>query len=190
MIAGSAGVLVATTVSLAFVAATVAALALGTIYSVGAFACKKNSAACLVSVIAGGLLTYHAGLLASGGGPTTSEYLVFSCCMSAWMAVGGLVKDVTDIDGDAAAGRRTMAVTCGAAATVRVASLVELLIGFCLLGSTFVLNGLLRPAAVVAVGVAVLSVAALLWRRLGSRRQKCLYRAFMWTQYGAHVTVL
>jgi len=189
VVAGAAAIALATTVSTVFVLHALCALVLGAFYSIGSTASKGAPVASLVTIVSGGLLTYHAGLLASGG-HTTVQYVVFSICLSAWMAVGGIVKDLTDVPGDAAAGRITLAVTRGPKATVQAAAALAFLTAVALIGAAFLVDDLLWPALLVATGTCVLLLEALLWRRLGSRRQESPYRAFMLTQYGAHITLL
>lgn len=182
---------VAASVSGNFFAHASAALILGAGYSLGSAPTKANPITSAVTVICGGLLTYHAGMIASGG-QVTATYLCFSLALSFWMVVGGLVKDLPDVSGDAATGRRTVAVTHGEATTVLLAALVAVLVATALVIASVHIDGLRWPALVVVVGMATMVAEAVRWHRAHTSENARTrpYKAFMITQYGAHVGVI
>ena len=116
--------------------------------------------------------------------------MIFAVAMSCWMGlVGALAKDFTDVYGDAVVGRRTLAVVRGLRRTaVRLSvNAVGVGVGFLVAAWSFA-PVLLAPAVAVTVG-ATLVVAGCFRRTDGGPRRRP-YRAFMATQYAAHVVVL
>ncbi|WP_432157447.1 UbiA family prenyltransferase [Streptomyces sp. bgisy153] len=171
----------------------VALLGLGYGYSAPRTLWKNRTPAAMAVVLGSGLLTYCAGPLAVGVSPTSPALLLTASAMSLWMAlVGAVVKDLSDIAGDAAAGRRTWAVTLGERRTRGLAAL-----GACLVGGGFTAGAalwaprLLPTAGVVLTGAVVLAAVVLTARPGDSRsRRRRPYRVFMTTQHLAHLFLL
>ncbi|WP_407319805.1 UbiA family prenyltransferase [Isoptericola halotolerans] len=165
------------------------ALALGVRYSSGAKPAKASSPAAFVVVVVGGLVTYHAGLVASGG-RVTAPFVVFAVCLSLWMGVGSLVKDLPDVDGDRAANRFTLAVSRGPDVAADVAAVAAATIAAAMAWAAFgplPLAELLRwPSVVLCLGTLILVVTCV----TVSLRARWPYRAFMYTQFAAHGPLL
>ncbi|MFF1530241.1 UbiA family prenyltransferase [Cellulomonas sp. NPDC058312] len=180
-----AAVLLSVVVSWGFALHLVVALLLGVRYSSGRRPAKASSAAASVVVVLGGLITYHAGLIAAGG-HITVPYLVFSTCLSLWMGVGAVLKDLTDIDGDRAAARATLAVRYGPAPAAGLAWVAAVLITTALVVATtgpHPLAGHLRlPSAAMIAGTVWLGVTC----ASVALRTRWAYRVFMYTQFAAH----
>jgi 4-hydroxybenzoate polyprenyltransferase len=107
------------------------------------------------------------------------------------MGLVGQTKDLSDAEGDEEAGRRSGPVAWGERAARLAYSVAALLLGVAyVLAAALVATDLLDSAIAVAVGAAV--VAALLlgpWGKGDRSRRRRPYRAFMLTQYGAHLAV-
>jgi len=169
-----------------------AMIMLGHLYSVPPFAFKRWSGASAVTSGLGGLLTYDGGALAANG-HVTRTLMVVTVVMSLWMGmVGTQAKDLSDVNGDRAAGRQTFAVLrderwvrlllSGTAAAVAT--------GF-LIAADLTSTRLLVPAALLAIGAVALAAATLRGRHEDSRsRRRLPYRIFMISQYSAHLSVL
>jgi len=112
--------------------------------------------------------------------------------MSLWMALAGTTKDLSDVAGDRAAGRRTLPVLLGDRWARRLMAGLVLVAGSVLLaGAVLVAPRLLPPATVLGVGA--VAVAGWVLAGTGStdrRRQRAPYRLFMGSQYAVHLTVL
>ncbi|MDG4784844.1 UbiA family prenyltransferase [Micromonospora sp. WMMD1102] len=201
-------------------------LGLGWAYSAGPRPQKANVYGFVLVVTAGGLLTYLAGWLAAGGVAALGgglpplpplPLLVLATAMSLWMSLGGMTKDLSDVAGDRAAGRRTLPVVLGDRRARRLMAVLAVGVGagLCLVASARVPE--LLPAGVVLLlgGGTVASclaapvpptrsgaslparLAAMVSGRpgeasvqFGRNRLRLPYRAFMVTQYGVHGTVL
>lgn len=176
------------TVSWAFAAHLIIALVLGVRYSTGARPAKASSTGAFLTVVAGGLLTYHAGLLA-GGGSMTVAYVVFSTSLSLWIGVGSIAKDLTDIDGDRAAGRHTLAVVRGAttAAACSAGAAVAIAVGllWASTGEYSTAAHLRLTAIVIVLGTTVLTLIS-----MDVIQRHWAYRTFMYTQFVAHGSLL
>ncbi|MDO8145898.1 MULTISPECIES: UbiA family prenyltransferase [unclassified Isoptericola] len=176
-------------VSWVFAVHLVFALALGIGYSSGARPAKASSPAAFVVVVLGGLVTYHAGLVASGG-HLTPAYLVFSTCMALWMGVGSMLKDLTDVEGDRAARRATLAVLRGPALTAGLAAGAAVLVTAVMVGAATGLSAsgefLHVPAVALVLGTATLCVTC----AKVALRTAWPYRIFMYTQFAAHGTLV
>lgn len=171
-------------------------LALGWAYSSPPWASKRTSGTSALTVLGLGLSTYIGGWAAVGGriGPGA---LVFATAGSVWMAgVGALLKDLSDIPGDQAAGRRTIAVRWGPDTARVVATAAALGVG-CL----GVAASLIWAPRTLAGTLPFL--AGGLWLGWSSTRssappdpgggrdaQRSPYRAFMITQYAANLLML
>jgi 4-hydroxybenzoate polyprenyltransferase len=166
-------------------------LALGYAYSVPPLALKRWSAAAGLVTLVAGLVTYAAGAVAADG-TVTPALVVLALAMSAWMAlVGAQAKDLSDIDGDRAAGRRTLAVRRGEGRARRMVAVNALVVGAVFLGLALTAAPQLRwPGLVVLAGAGLLAGSVLSGHSRGDRdRRRRPYRIFMVTQYAAHAAV-
>lgn len=163
-------------------------ITLGFFYSAGPSPLKNSVCGVQVSVVGGGLVTYAAGASAVGSGPTPAA-TVFAAALSAWMAVGGLSKDLSDVEGDRTAGRSTLAmwsergtyaVITAAAATVAASFVVA---------AQSVAVGLIVSAMFLCVGAVSIAVCAVA-RTILRWHARTPYHAFMYSQYGAHAGAL
>lgn len=170
-----------------------AMLLLGHAYSAPRTVWKNNTPAAMGVVFLSGLLTYAAGPLALGVSPTSPALFLTALSMSLWMAlVGAVAKDFSDIEGDAAAGRRTWAVTLGERRTR-----VLVAVGACTVGGVFTAGALrwapeqLPTACVVLVGGLALAAVTLAGDATDDRHlRRRPYRFFMVTQHCAHLALL
>ncbi|MEV6687433.1 UbiA family prenyltransferase [Streptomyces sp. NPDC051130] len=169
-------------------------LLLGWAYSAPPVRAKQSSVLCAVVVFGLGATSYAAGVAASGSGWTATGG-VFGCVMAAWMAlVGSLVKDLGDVDGDAAGGRRTVVVVHGVAAARALAVAGAVLVGAAgtaaaALWAPLALVGVV-PVAVGAVWVVARVVRDARRESADRTQRRGAYRAFMVTQYAANLLVL
>jgi 4-hydroxybenzoate polyprenyltransferase len=167
-------------------------LLLGHAYSAPGTAWKNRTSRAMGTVLFSGLLTYCAGPVALGVPPHVPTLLVVSVAMSLWMAlVGAVAKDLSDIAGDTAVGRRTWAVTLGERRTRALVAAGALAVGLGFTGAALLwAPALLATALVVLAGGA--AVAAVTLRggsgSPGARRRP--YRLFMLTQHLAHAALL
>jgi 4-hydroxybenzoate polyprenyltransferase len=137
------------------------------------------------------LITYNAGRVADGGGDDVS-FLVFSAMMVLWLGIVSQTKDLSDIEGDRQAGRRSGPVVWGEDVARLVFSEAALSLGggYILTAALFA-PGLLIPALVLAFGAANLVVITLgPWSRGDKSRRRRPYKAFMLTQYAANLAVM
>jgi len=106
-------------------------------------------------------------------------------------AVGALAKDLSDLHGDALAGRRTCVVVHGAESVRRKVTRNAMLIA---VGLTVVSVAAVPQARLAAlgllVGAAALTVCSDRLLPDGLRHPRLPYRAFMATQYGVHLIVV
>lgn len=167
-------------------------LGLGYAYSAPPFSGKNRGSAASLLVLGSGLLTYAGGWLCSDRTHPLVT-LVLAVSMSLWMAlVGAVVKDLSDVVGDAAAGRRTPVLVFGDRMTRVLAAGNALALALALSVAVLCGAGRLLPGAVA------LSLGALLvtWRLFATRHsgdrtvRRGPYRAFMVTQYSVHLAVL
>ncbi|MFF0608086.1 UbiA prenyltransferase family protein [Nocardia tengchongensis] len=175
----------------AFFALTTAFLALGAAYSLPPLQLKKNSTHSILTVVAAGILTYAAGMLAAGG-RLTPELLVLAVTMSLWMGlVGAIVKDFSDVEGDRLARCKTFTLRVRELRLRRMVSAFAFGIAALLLVAATQSPTLLLAGGVVLTGAAAVAYTALTSRYTDPRRvSRRPYRAFMWTQYAAHLSVL
>jgi 4-hydroxybenzoate polyprenyltransferase len=169
------------------------ALALGWLYSGPPLYLKRWPAGLGAVAILGGLLTYHVGYAANGGGGDLPGLVAFAGVMSLWMGLVGQTKDISDVEGDRQAGRRSGLIAWGEEAMRSFYSGIAISLGAAYaLWSGLFATGLLVSAIVVLLGalaVAVLSLGP--WSRGGDRsKRRRPYRAFMATQYGAHLAII
>lgn len=170
--------------------AALAYLALGWAYSTGP--CLKNYRYGSVLAVGGGAgLTYAAGLVVAHEAAWRELTLVL--LLSAWIGVGSMSKDFSDIDGDAVAGRRTAPVLFGTrrAATTLAAQTLPTSAAVTLLGVTLHPIAAWAPGLLLVAGSVVLTVTA---RRFGSAQRRSVrrmpYRVFMSTQYLVDLALL
>lgn len=183
-----AGVILCASAGRSVLVSALVMVALGFLYSAGPAPLKNRVWGVQVSVIGGGLATYTAGACAAGIG-ISPAVAVFAVAMSAWMGVGGLAKDLSDVEGDRAAGRSTLAMWSERGTCLIVASLAGIIaVGFVVSAFT-VEERLLVPALALGCGVAAIGACAVAGR---SRRwhPRTPYHAFMYSQYGAHTGAL
>ena len=175
-----------------YVVLVLATLGLGYLYTGKPFALKRYSAGAGATVLLAGLLTFAAGAAVDGPLRLTTPLVVFAVAMSVWMgAVGALAKDLSDLHGDALAGRRTCVVVHGAESVRRKVTRNAMLIA---VGLTVVSVAAVPQARLAAlgllVGAAALTVCSDRLLPDGLRHPRLPYRAFMATQYGVHLIVV
>ncbi|MET9428095.1 UbiA family prenyltransferase [Streptomyces sp. NPDC003036] len=169
-------------------------LALSWAYSAEPVKAKCSSGRCAMVVFGLGATAYGTGVAASGGEWTATGVLVAGV-MSAWMAlVGAVVKDLGDVRGDAAGGRRTVAVVRGPAVARALAVAGAVTVGA---GAPALALLWATPALAAAVPVALGAVWVVARVLHGARREHAdraerrgAYRAFMVTQYVANLAML
>ena len=167
-------------------------LTLGVFYSCPPVPFKSSATGSAVSGTLFGLLSYCAGLVASGGQGSRATWLAFAVPMALWTGlVGSLTKDLSDVAGDAAAGRRTAPVVFGVPAARRAAGLAAAGIAIGLAATARSTAPELLPAAsIAAAGAALVAAACRRPMPLAGVRDRAPYRAFMVSQYSAHACVL
>lgn len=146
--------------------------------------------ACLLSVLAGHLANTNSAAEALRFSPAL---IVFALASTGWAAfVGGLTKDLGDVPGDRAAGRRTLAVVYGPTTVRRITSVVAPLVGVTFLcGALAYAHPLVPAAAATLFGAVVLTLVNLAGDNGTERtRLRDSYRVFMVTQYAAHLLAL
>lgn len=178
------------------VAAVAVALLIGWQYSAAPLYLKRSSAGTAAAVGVLGLLTYGMGFVTQAGPGALragAALPVFAVTMSAWMAfVGAPAKDLSDVTGDAAAGRRTLAAVRGEPVARRAVTVAALGIAVAFAAVAVPALPPLRWAAVaVATGAVAIAVLCRSRAARGSRaRRRAPYRAFMLTQYAANLGAL
>jgi 4-hydroxybenzoate polyprenyltransferase len=163
----------------------------GYAYSGPPFHGKRRGSSASLLVLGLGLLTYAAGWETSGHLHPVPVVLL-AVVMSLWMAgVGAFAKDLSDVAGDMAGGRRTPVIAWGETRTRLVVAVDALTIGTVYLVATAAWAPILLPSAMV-VGVGAVAVAVLVAITRSSTlkaHRRLPYRAFMVTQYAAHLAV-
>jgi 4-hydroxybenzoate polyprenyltransferase len=172
-----------------------AMVVLGYAYSARPFSLKSRPVGSPAFAFTLGISSYYAGYAACVGGYPTPDrsFVVLAVAASLWTAlVGSIAKDLPDVGGDAAAGRRSLTVIAGDRTARLSLSGAALAVGgvFCVLAETTA--AALMPAAVAALaGAVAVSVIGLSEFSRGSRsRRRRPYRAFMCTQYCVHILVV
>jgi 4-hydroxybenzoate polyprenyltransferase len=184
--------LVAAQVDARLLVLVLAFLVLGYAYSAEPFALKRRTMGASVVATAGGLASYAAGYVVAGGTPDI-RLLVFGLAMSCWMGMVGIqAKDLSDVVGDAAAGRQTIAMRYRDGVVRRLLALTALGVGGAFVVAAAVLAPRLSFIALIVLGGAALLAASVLTRHShGSRpRRRRPYRVFMLTQYVAHLCLV
>lgn len=177
-------------------AAVVAVLAIGWQYSARPGLFKQRPAGTAAAGAAMGFLAYVIGFSSQASASSMTSApgaLTFAVTMAAWMALTGApAKDLSDIPGDAAAGRRTIPVLCGERLTRRVIAGAAVVIAAAFaIGATRTAAILTDPAIALGCGAAALAIISLHPISAGSRgRRRLPYRAFMATQYLANACLL
>lgn len=167
-------------------------LLLGALYSLPRRGFRRTAGGAFLIVLLGVLLTYEAGCVAADRPMPPPDVLFLAACMATWTAaVGTITKDLSDVRGDAAAGRRSLPVLLGDDRARRLAVVLALAVA-----GAFALVGwhrpVLLPGAAVAVAGAV-ALAAVVGRRApaaGRAGSRVAYRLFMVTQQYVHVALL
>lgn len=161
-------------------------------YGAPSMGLKRSVAGVFLSGFGVGALGYTAGLLAAGPNWPSAPALLFVIVMSLWTGLVGQTKDLPDLAGDRAAGRRTLPVILGDARARCLLGAVALVLGFgYLLMVMLSAPGLRFSALITAAGAS--GVAAALWlaRHDTDRyRRRGAYRIFMVTQYAAAITII
>lgn len=137
-------------------------------------------------------LTYWAGGTVGGSGDRVT-LLAFATVMSCWTAgVGGISKELSDVEGDRIAGRHTWPTVLGDQKARELLALVAISIGatFCVVAWRY--QPLLRwCAAIVVLGAVVVARLGLATSASGKRwERRRPYRAFMGTQHLTHIALL
>jgi 4-hydroxybenzoate polyprenyltransferase len=142
------------------------------------------------------LLTYYAGLAAAGSAHWARPGVLLATFAGGailWVGlVGSPTKDLSDVAGDVAAGRRTIPAVYGEHAAKRMVAAVALglAMAFCVLAAR-VAPLLLWPGAGMLIGASAMAVVCLSGFSVGVRtRRRLPYRVFMTTQYLMHITAL
>ncbi|GAA2266027.1 UbiA family prenyltransferase [Nonomuraea roseoviolacea subsp. roseoviolacea] len=237
-VAGAASLAVTAGLPRAMVWIIAANLVLGFLYSGPPWPLKDSCGGTVVVLCLSGLLSYLAGAVVAGSatvglaagsataqlvagavavGPATVQLVVFAGAATCWMVLVGMpAKDLSDIPGDTAVGRRTLGVLLGErrARQVMVAAALGVLVVFGL-AVALLRVPLTAVLAVMAAGVVAVMLAGRMTgteagtdtgseaasgagtlaagKRTGSagrgvRRRP--YRAFMLTQHLLHITPL
>ncbi|MFJ2031740.1 UbiA family prenyltransferase [Streptosporangium sp. NPDC087985] len=188
---GAAGLSLSAVVSERFFLLALLLSVLSWAYSTGPAPLKNTVAGVQVTVVGAGLLTYLAGINVAGGS-LTETVLVLAVAMSAWMGIGGLAKDLSDVAGDRAAGRHTLPLLWGERGARLAIATAATVVGTAFLTAALTLApGLLPVAGLVLAGSLVLAAVALgRWSEGDRAARRRPYRIFMITQYAAHLTIL
>jgi 4-hydroxybenzoate polyprenyltransferase len=167
-------------------------LGLGYLYSGGPLPLKRTAPGVMAVAVLGSMLTYLAGYFGADWPPAPGRNFVFVVCMTLWMSCVGLTKEFSDSFGDALAGRRTGCLAWGDRRMRTLICLLAVLIGVGFLAAALRIAPALVPsAAAVSAGALAVAVATLRGAGRGDRRRlRRPYRAFMATQYGAHLILL
>ncbi|MFP3988174.1 UbiA family prenyltransferase [Streptomyces sp. E11-3] len=165
-----------------------AQLICGYAYSAPHLALKRRTSTAVLDILFLGGLTFAAGWLSGGAAGELLPVLAFGGAMTLWMgAVGALVKDLSDVRGDTAAGRRTALVRWGERRARTVCAITPVMVGLAYTATAVVAAPRLLPSALPLLAGAL--VTARLVRVTSSdeprSRSRLPYRAFMVTQYGA-----
>jgi 4-hydroxybenzoate polyprenyltransferase len=187
------GLVCAASIGLAEAVLAAAYLTIGYLYSGPPFPLKRWPHTMSAAGLGLCVTTYWAGGMI-GGSPDRATLLAFAAVMSLWTAgVGGISKELSDVEGDRISGRHTWPTVLGDRGARVLLALVATGIGatFCVVAWRY--QPLLKwcagtvavgAVAVTAVGLAATSVSG---ERLERRRP---YRVFMGTQHLAHLALL
>jgi 4-hydroxybenzoate polyprenyltransferase len=167
-------------------------LALGWLYSGPPFYLKRWPTGSAAVAILAALITYNAGYTANEGGSDVRTLFVFAAVMALWMGLVGQTKDLSDIEGDKQAGRRSGPVVWGEdVARIAFSGVALCLGGGYILSAALFATTLLIPAFVLTSGaIAVALITLGPWSRGDKSRRRRPYKAFMHTQYVATLAVV
>jgi 4-hydroxybenzoate polyprenyltransferase len=175
-----------------FLAAVALLLALGWIYSMPPWPAKKDYRSSSVVIFGLGAATYLAGWCAGGRSGPSGRLVAVGLAMSLWMVFGGMTKDLSDVAGDRAAGRRSWPVAFG-----EEGSRTGIVLAAAVLGVSYASIGIAAfhelcfAALVVAAGAACAGACAATSLSRGDRsKARRPYKIFMITQYATHVLLL
>lgn len=176
----------------------VANLALGYLYSGPPMPLKGSTGGTVAVLCLSGLLSYLGGYVVATEGAHVSApgaLIVFAAAATCWMVFVGMpAKDISDISGDAAAGRRTLGVRIGE----RVSRIVMVVAALALLAAfhvTVFLLGLplVGVSLALTMGVTAVTVTGVILPASageGRRGRRRAYGAFMGTQHLVHLTAI
>ncbi|HET9895061.1 MAG TPA: UbiA family prenyltransferase [Streptosporangiaceae bacterium] len=176
--------------------AVAAVLVVGWQYSARPGLLKQRPAGTAVGGAAMGLLAYVTGYCSQAHAASTAvtpAAMAFVIAASAWMAfVGAPAKDLPDVPGDVAAGRRTLPALWGEHRTRLVIVASAVTIAFAFAAAAIRDPALLAAAAVtLAGGTGMITRVSLHPISTGSRaRRRLPYRVFMVTQYATNACLL
>jgi len=177
-------------------AAIAAYLIVGCLYSGPPCYLKRQPIGSAVAAASLGPLMCYGGLTAYTGDGWTwpgAGWLVVAVWMWLWMGlVGAPAKDLGDVTGDAAAGRRTLPVIYGQSRVRRVVSIsaVSLAIVFIVV-SGWLSWWLAVPGAVMLASAGAVTILSMKQLSRGDRSHlRGPYRAFMVTQFAVYLAVI
>jgi 4-hydroxybenzoate polyprenyltransferase len=165
---------------------------IGWAYSFPSRPLKNSLPGLVVTGTSLGALSYLAGWLTVHGGPPHAELVVFAVAMSLWMGlIGSATKDLKDVPGDRATGRRTLPILAGPRRAMGIAAALAIAFGaaFPVVVATTV-PAIIVPALFVLAGALVLVVTLLRARRGTADNGRRPYRIYMITQYVANFAAL
>jgi 4-hydroxybenzoate polyprenyltransferase len=171
----------------------VALIALGHAYSMPPLALKRHALGGPVTGMAAVFFTYLAGYAGTTQWSAPSGgAIAFAVVMALWVGlVGTFAKDLPDVPGDAAAGRRTVGVLYGETLLRRAAVASAACLCGMLWSATAFAPELTPSAWALTGGAAAVAALALSRMTQGVRTAKRrVYRAFMAAQYVTHVCLL
>lgn len=177
----------------AFACLVLAFLVVGYLYSAPPCCAKRHAAACALTGVLLALLTYCAAYAAAGAHRVSRASVIFCVIMSLWTGiVGSIVKDIPDVIGDMAAGRRTIAVMLGETGARTLACAAALAIGVSFTAVAMLAAPVLLAPSVAALAGALLVaiITAMPLSGGASDRGRRPYKAFMMTQYTVHICML
>lgn len=118
--------------------------------------------------------------------------VVFSTAMALWMGLVGQTKDLSDQEGDAQVGRKSLPVVWGEGRARLAVSAAAIAIGVGFALPAFFLGEVILPASIVVAfgGLAIAVVALGPWSKGSRSRRRRPYRVFMITQYLSHLMIL
>ncbi|MEY9862677.1 4-hydroxybenzoate polyprenyltransferase [Catenulispora sp. GAS73] len=160
-------------------------------YSGPPFPLKNTYISCTLGGIALGLITYLGGCAAVGHG-ISAPFAIFAVSMSLWMGgVGGIAKDLSDVEGDRIAGRRTLPIVVGERSARRLLAAVAAVVALSFGGAARISSApLVWSAGVVLIGAVVVGRLSFVSPTSRDRRRmRSPYRAFMWTQHVTHIVL-
>lgn len=165
-------------------------LTLGYAYSGGRAPAKLHGSVGLAVAATGAVLPYFSGALAASG-RLPFITLTTALVLGAWVWAIGATKDLSDVDGDASAGRSTLPVRYGSRRARAIISLRAILLAAAAVALSA--TGLTAAALMVAVpcaGLIVTSCAVSDEAGPSRRLARRPYRAFMMSQFVMNALVI